>query len=428
MTAPLMAMERVPGRTLIQTVDRLCRERQAEPLALLADAWLATATTLEEAGFVHGDLAPDNLIVRPDGSIALVDLDTATWPVARRRPRPQRRATRGYAHPRGAPLRPCPARPVPRARSSGRHCASWPGIPSLRERWGDRPDQDGAALLWSRMICSARRARRSSPRSTPRSAATTRRSTRCWKSSAARSASRPMRHHHSPRSRSGWRGWGSPRTSRTAIARRAGRNARAPLEMPPPPRASPRSLTARMALADDAPGFRRVERDGATPTPRTPRPSPNANGGEPRRGSSERPSPPATPPRHWSSGKRRAPCPRRRPTPRPSICWSRVTRPRRSSAPCAARTTMGWSRPSPRRNAPVWRRRPRRERPSAPHGSGSRRAWPSARRSVAATITRSCQSGLFGDTRLPRPSGASSGSRRRAGARLASAGTRPRER
>ncbi|MCD6034127.1 MAG: hypothetical protein K0S78_6313, partial [Thermomicrobiales bacterium] len=67
-------------RTLMQTIDRLCREGQVEPLALLADVWLATATAMEEAEFVHGDLAPDNLIVRPDGSIALVDLDTATWP------------------------------------------------------------------------------------------------------------------------------------------------------------------------------------------------------------------------------------------------------------------------------------------------------------------------------------------------------------
>ena len=92
MTAPLVAMERVPGRTLIQTVDRLCREGQVEPLALLADVWLATATALEDAAFVHGDLAPDNLIVRPDGSIALVDLDTATWPSFAETPA-QRRAT-----------------------------------------------------------------------------------------------------------------------------------------------------------------------------------------------------------------------------------------------------------------------------------------------------------------------------------------------
>src|SRR5688572_15194278 len=33
-TTPLVAMERVPGRTLVQTVDRLCREEQVEPLAL----------------------------------------------------------------------------------------------------------------------------------------------------------------------------------------------------------------------------------------------------------------------------------------------------------------------------------------------------------------------------------------------------------
>src|SRR4051812_27622773 len=54
-TAPLVAMERVPGRTLMQTVDRLCREEQGQPLALLADVWLATATVLEDAAFVHGD-------------------------------------------------------------------------------------------------------------------------------------------------------------------------------------------------------------------------------------------------------------------------------------------------------------------------------------------------------------------------------------
>ena len=104
-TAPLVAMERVPGRTLIQTVDRLCREGQVEPLALLADVWLATATRLEEAGFVHGDLAPDNLIVRPDGSIALVDLDTATWPSFATTTAPAA-SNPAYAHPHGAPLDP----------------------------------------------------------------------------------------------------------------------------------------------------------------------------------------------------------------------------------------------------------------------------------------------------------------------------------
>src|SRR4051812_5558643 len=50
-SAPVMAMERVPGRTLSLTVDRLCVEGKGEPLALLADAWLLLATKLEGAGF-----------------------------------------------------------------------------------------------------------------------------------------------------------------------------------------------------------------------------------------------------------------------------------------------------------------------------------------------------------------------------------------
>jgi hypothetical protein len=148
LTAPLVAMERVPGRTLIEIVDRLCREGQVEPLALLADVWLATATALEEAGFVHGDLAPDNLIVRPDGSIALVDLDTATWPAFTNSPAPAV-SNPAYVHPRGAPLDPTRRDRFPALilwaslRILARHAG-------LRERWGDRPDQDGAALLWSR--------------------------------------------------------------------------------------------------------------------------------------------------------------------------------------------------------------------------------------------------------------------------------------
>jgi hypothetical protein len=147
-TAPLVAMERVPGRTLIQTVDRLCREGQVEPLALLADVWLATATVLEESAFVHGDLAPDNLIVRPDGSIALVDLDTAMWPSFMGAPAPAA-SNPAYDHPRGAPLNSARRDRFPALVlwASLRILAQHPG---LRERWGDRLDRDGAALLWSR--------------------------------------------------------------------------------------------------------------------------------------------------------------------------------------------------------------------------------------------------------------------------------------
>jgi hypothetical protein len=72
-------MERVPGRTLREMVTRLCQEDDGPHLGLIADRWLEAALAMETAGFVHGDLSPDNIMVRPDGSVAVVDLDTATW-------------------------------------------------------------------------------------------------------------------------------------------------------------------------------------------------------------------------------------------------------------------------------------------------------------------------------------------------------------
>lgn len=147
LTLPIMAMERVPGRTMALAVDRLCREGQTGPLALLADRWLAAAVALAGARFSHGDLAADNLLVRPDGSIAAVDLDTAWWPSSRLAA-PAAPGTPGYAHPRGAPADPHRRDRFPAVilwaslRILARH-------PQLRERWGDHPDRFGAALLWS---------------------------------------------------------------------------------------------------------------------------------------------------------------------------------------------------------------------------------------------------------------------------------------
>ena len=266
MTAPLVAMERVPGRTLIQTVDRLCREEHVEPLALLADVWLATATALEEAAFVHGDLAPDNLIVRPDGSIALVDLDTATWPTFGGTAAPLT-SNPAYAHPRGAPLDPTKRDRFPALilwaslRILARH-------PDLRERWGNRPDQDGAALLWtgndlrrpSRSALFAaldalheqedeslgpllevvRRAIRFSPNETP---------------PLAEIAER-------------LEGMGFPRTAAASGRSRSGASRRswAPLEMPPShPEPILESDDANGGWEDSFQGFRRVERDERHP-------------------------------------------------------------------------------------------------------------------------------------------------------------------
>ena len=146
-TLPLMAMERVPGRTLVRTVDRLCRERQTDPLALLADGWWATAVALERAGFSHGDVSAENVIVRPDGTMALVDLDRALWPGSPAAATSSH-GTPGFAHPRGEPRDPTRRDRFPALiiwaslRILARH-------PELRERWGDPPDRYDATLLWS---------------------------------------------------------------------------------------------------------------------------------------------------------------------------------------------------------------------------------------------------------------------------------------
>jgi hypothetical protein len=86
-------------------------------------------------------------MVRPDGSLAVVDLDTAVWPAAGL-PRSVADGTPGYAHPRGAPR-------VPVRRDRFPALILWASLrilarhPALRERWGDHPDRHGGALLWS---------------------------------------------------------------------------------------------------------------------------------------------------------------------------------------------------------------------------------------------------------------------------------------
>ena len=126
---------------------RVCQAGEADPLALLADQWLKTVQMLDDAGFVHGDLAADNVMVRPDGSIALVDLDNACWPTA-----PSQELTAApeaaYSHPGGQ------ARDWAR-RDRFPALVIWASLriltrhPHLRQQFGERPDRPGSALLWS---------------------------------------------------------------------------------------------------------------------------------------------------------------------------------------------------------------------------------------------------------------------------------------
>lgn len=154
---PVMVMEWVKGPTLLAAVDRACREEETEVLAALAEAWVAAMTRLAQAGFSHGDLVADNVMIRPSGGIALVDYDTCSWPDAittRRSPasapiqagieaRPP-----GYAHPSGTvpPLAHRDDYPALVIYTSLQLLSRWP---RLRRQAGDRPTTNGGALLFS---------------------------------------------------------------------------------------------------------------------------------------------------------------------------------------------------------------------------------------------------------------------------------------
>jgi RIO-like serine/threonine protein kinase len=64
-----LVMERVPGRD--------CREMKPADFRRLKERALAAFERLWEAGFVHGDVAPRNIMLANDGSVRLVDMGMA---------------------------------------------------------------------------------------------------------------------------------------------------------------------------------------------------------------------------------------------------------------------------------------------------------------------------------------------------------------
>lgn len=66
------------GETLAAAVARAVAGRNGERLAGLADSFDALWSRLSREEWAHGDLKPDNIIVKPDGEAILVDCD-AMW-------------------------------------------------------------------------------------------------------------------------------------------------------------------------------------------------------------------------------------------------------------------------------------------------------------------------------------------------------------
>lgn len=75
-----VAMEWIDGPTLMQTVDRAARAGNAAVLRALGKALHEFMDGLAAESFVHGDITAHNIIVRPSGTLTVVDFDTATWP------------------------------------------------------------------------------------------------------------------------------------------------------------------------------------------------------------------------------------------------------------------------------------------------------------------------------------------------------------
>ncbi|HWV36002.1 MAG TPA: hypothetical protein VNZ55_10220 [Thermomicrobiales bacterium] len=78
-TYPAVVMSWIEGPTLLRAANRAALRGNSAVLRALTASLRAFSSGLREANVVHGDLAADNLMVRRDGRIAAVDLDTLSW-------------------------------------------------------------------------------------------------------------------------------------------------------------------------------------------------------------------------------------------------------------------------------------------------------------------------------------------------------------
>lgn len=72
---PVVAMEWTEGMTLGDYVKQHCNAQNSTVLQTLAHNFEVFCTWLIAQPFAHGDLKPDNIMVRPNGSLVLVDYD-----------------------------------------------------------------------------------------------------------------------------------------------------------------------------------------------------------------------------------------------------------------------------------------------------------------------------------------------------------------
>lgn len=95
---PTVVMEWIDGFTMFEAAEHAASEGNRRVLRALAESLLELSTSLRDARVTHGDLAPDNLMMRSTGEIVCVDLDTVQWPGMR--VRSLQAGSPAYRHPR----------------------------------------------------------------------------------------------------------------------------------------------------------------------------------------------------------------------------------------------------------------------------------------------------------------------------------------
>jgi hypothetical protein len=76
-TWPMLQMQWVEGRTLNNYVEHLVETEDTTSILSLADAWRELLRRTQAARFAHGDLQHGNVMVEADGTLRLVDFDSA---------------------------------------------------------------------------------------------------------------------------------------------------------------------------------------------------------------------------------------------------------------------------------------------------------------------------------------------------------------
>ncbi|MGH2550876.1 MAG: hypothetical protein ACRDHN_15910, partial [Thermomicrobiales bacterium] len=96
---PVIAMEWLGDLNLADAVRRMVETNDIVRLSSIGTQWQRLINALAEERFTHGDLSPENAILRRGDAIAIVDYDTAAWPGSPRGQTGNRQLA--YRHPSG---------------------------------------------------------------------------------------------------------------------------------------------------------------------------------------------------------------------------------------------------------------------------------------------------------------------------------------